>query len=185
MHMMRTDDIYRELRGILGGYIKKRVRNSADAEDLLQEVFIKIHLNLHLLNNKQSLKSWIFTLTRNTITDHYRKHRHELPSGEDIPEMIGEDSLEKGVELESCIHRFVGQLPDEYREIILDSEIKGIRQKDLVEKYHLAYPSVRSRVQRGRQKLKQMLNDCCALELDTRGNIMEAIPRQGKNLCII
>ena len=46
-------------------------------------------------------------------------------------------------------------------------------QKDLVDKYDLAYPSIRSRIQRGRDKLKQILLNCCNVEQDNRGNILE------------
>ena len=67
----------------------------------------------------------------------------------------------------------MNKLPDEYREIIIDVELNGVKQKDLAAKYDLAYPSIRSRVQRGREKLKQVLLDCCHIQWDNRGNILE------------
>ena len=74
----------------------------------------------------------------------------------------------------------ISLLPEEYRNIIIDSEIKGIKQKDLAEKYGMAYPSMRSRVQRGRERLKQLFYNCCHIETDRLGNVLEA---QSRNNC--
>ena len=71
----------------------------------------------------------------------------------------------------------MNQLPIEYKNIIIDVEINGVRQKDLASKYNLAYPSVRSRVQRGREKLKALLLECCAIEADNRGNVLDVASR--------
>lgn len=82
-----------------------------------------------------------------------------------------------------CLMNFVNQLPEEYRGILVDVEMKGEKQKDLASKYSIAYPSVRSRVQRGREKLKQILLDCCHIEWDNRGNILDvqSRPARAKN----
>jgi RNA polymerase sigma-70 factor (ECF subfamily) len=81
--------------------------------------------------------------------------------------------------LDKCLAGFIHELPDEYREIIIDSDLKGIKQKDLAGKYSLAYPSVRSRVQRGRSRLKEMLLTCCSITADSRGNIIEKSSKNG------
>ena len=66
----------------------------------------------------------------------------------------------------------------DYRDILYDSEINGIKQKDLAEKYGITYPTLRSTVQRGRAKLKAMLDECCKIETDNRGNVLECTPRE-------
>jgi RNA polymerase sigma-70 factor (ECF subfamily) len=95
----------------------------------------------------------------------------------DIPAAENQDSTQG---LDQCINRMIALLPDEYRDIIIDSEIKGIKQKDLADHYGLAYPSIRSRVQRGRERLKQLFYNCCHIETDSRGNVMNA---QSRNAC--
>ncbi|MES2680637.1 MAG: RNA polymerase sigma factor SigZ [Bacteroidota bacterium] len=179
---MEITAIHNEFHSVLNNYIVKRVNNRDDAKDLLQEVFIKIHGNLSGVDKKENLKSWLFAITKNTIIDYYRRNAQKtsFTSVDNITDGINEQDFDRSKELEKCIHRFIEQLPDEYREIIIDSEIKGIKQKDLAGKYDLAYPSVRSRVQRGRARLKEMFMDCCKIELDRRGNILEAIPKPGK-----
>lgn len=89
-----------------------------------------------------------------------------------------ETDLDTSEGLDCCLIKFIERLPEDYRDIIMDSEIHGIKQKDLTEKYSLAYPSIRSRVQRGRSKLKEMLLDCCSIELDRRGNIMNVTSKK-------
>jgi len=180
---MEVARIHNEFHSALNNYIAKRVNNKDDVQDLLQEVFIKIHGSLPAVNKKETLKSWLFTLTKNTIIDYYRKNsRKTTVTDLDVGKIQNgeEKEVDHTKELENCIHHFIDRLPDEYRDIILDSEIKGIKQKDLAEKYNLAYPSVRSRVQRGRAKLKDMFLDCCNIELDRRGNILEAVPKKKK-----
>jgi RNA polymerase sigma-70 factor, ECF subfamily len=179
---MEIAAIHRDFQGILRNYIAKRISNATDAEDILQEVFIKIHNSKASLSKAESLKSWIFTLTRNTIIDHYRKNgRKNIVLEESLTRHAGaEESDSEKVDLERCIHRFINELPEDYRQIIVDSEISGVRQKELAAKYDLAYPSVRSRVQRGRARLKEMFLECCKIEFDSRGNVMNAIPRKGK-----
>jgi RNA polymerase sigma-70 factor, ECF subfamily len=180
---MEITQIHQEFHTVLNNYISKRVNNSTDVEDLLQEVFIKIHGGMSTLHKGESLKSWLFTVTRNTIIDYYRKNgkKNVLLDENYLDENIAEESdVEPGADLQKCIHRFIDQLPDEYRGLIIDSELNGIKQKDLAGKYNMAYSSVRSRVQRGRSRLKEMFLDCCKIEMDRRGNIMDATPKGKK-----
>ena len=173
---MELAALYTEFRGVLLNYIRKKVANSHDAEDILQNTFIKVATNIDSVNRPEKLQSWIFTITRNNINDYYRKK-----SGSSSIEL--EDGLSQNTSEEEyndvtkglgcCMMKFLNQLPAEYRDVLIDVELNGIKQKDLVDKYDLAYPSIRSRIQRGRDKLKQILLNCCNVEQDNRGNILE------------
>ena len=66
------------------------------------------------------------------------------------------------------------------KEVVLEKRILTPAQKDLAEKYRMAYPSMRSRVQRGRERLKQLFYNCCHIETDALGNVLSA---QGKTDC--
>ena len=180
---MEVAGIYKQFHSELLNYIKSKIRSHEDAEDILQNVFIKISSNLDKLTEDVKLKNWIFTITRNAIIDYYRINASKKKLGvneeitDDIPEHEDSDST-KG--LDQCMSSMIGLLPDEYREIIVESEIKGVKQKDLAEKYGVAYPSMRSKVQRGRERLKELFHNCCHIETDNLGNIIDA---QGKNDC--
>jgi RNA polymerase sigma-70 factor (ECF subfamily) len=179
---MEVKSIHHEFHKLLSNYISVRINDRDDAADVLQEVFIKIALRLSALTNKEKLKSWIFAITRNAITDYYRKNAGRINSGitDTIMDETADDSDTDTTQgLDRCLQSFIGNLPAEYRDIIIDSEIQGIKQKDLAVKYNLAYPSVRSRVQRGRTRLKEMFVECCKIETDSRGNILEVAPKTG------
>jgi RNA polymerase sigma-70 factor (ECF subfamily) len=180
---MEVTTIYKQFHSDLLGYVKGKVRSREDAEDILQNVFIKISSNIDKLTEDVKLKSWIFTITRNAIIDYYRVNATKKKVA--VPEEIDENILElddpdptKG--LDQCMNSMISLLPEEYRDIIIDSEIKGIKQKDLADKYEMAYPSMRSRVQRGRERLKQLFYNCCHIETDKHGNILAA---QGRTDC--
>jgi RNA polymerase sigma-70 factor (ECF subfamily) len=178
---MEINTIHNQFYNLLGNYIKARVNNSDDAADILQEVFIKVNDKLGLLTDENKIKNWIFIITRNTIIDYYRKNSHNQKSeltNRMIDEIVHETDLDDTQGLDCCLKNFILRLPEEYRDIIMDSEIYGIKQKELTQKYNLAYPSVRSRVQRGRTRLKEMLLDCCRIELDSRGNIMSVTSKK-------
>jgi RNA polymerase sigma-70 factor (ECF subfamily) len=180
---MKIEKIHAEFHNLLYQYIVSRVKEKEDAADVLQEVFIKISSKLDTLSNGAKLKGWIFAITRNAIIDYYRKKAGNIStdiSDEIADELMAEADTDMTKGLDKCIVGFIQELPDEYRGIIIDSEIKGVKQKDLAGKYNLAYPSVRSRVQRGRTRLKEMLLNCCSITTDSRGNILE---RSSKNGC--
>ena len=179
---MKIDKIHAEFNSLLYQYIAARIKDRDDAADVLQEVFIKIASKLGSLADGSKLRSWIFAITRNAIIDYYRKNsadnRTDL-TDKIADEMMAETDVDMTMGLDKCLKGFIHELPDEYREIVIDSEIKGIKQKDLAGKYNLAYPSVRSRVQRGRGRLKELLLTCCSIKADSRGNIIEKSAKNG------
>ena len=180
---MEVGTIYTQFHTELLRYVKSKVRSVEDAEDILQNVFIKITSGIDKLSEDVKLKSWIFTITRNSIIDYYRVNANKknvITSDEinkDIPELDNDDST-KG--LDQCMGSMISLLPDEYREVIIESEINGVKQKELADKYGIPYPSMRSKVQRGRERLKQLFHNCCHISTDVRGNIIDA---HGKGNC--
>jgi RNA polymerase sigma-70 factor, ECF subfamily len=173
-------EIYSQFSRSLLAYIRSKIRCKEDAEDILQNVFIRIASHINTLSEKEKLKSWIFTITRNAIIDYYRANNkaQSAPFDESFLEHLEDDQTADSTQgLEHCLHSMINLLPEEYKSIIIDAELKGEKQKDLATKYNMAYPSMRSRVQRGRERLKQLLYNCCHIKTDTRGNIISA---QGK-----
>lgn len=177
---MEVATIYSQFHQALLGFIKSKVNNHHDAEDILQNVFVKISTGINDLSRKEKLQSWIYSITRNSIIDYYRTAgRSKGISSDDITDtFVLEEYNDSTKGLECCVMNFINQLPPEYKNIIIDVELNGAKQKDLVSKYQLAYPSIRSRVQRGREKLKAILLECCSIEADTRGNILNVVSPQ-------
>lgn len=180
---MELEQLYVDLRGTLLDYIGSKVANKHDSEDILHNTFIKIATNLNAGNRPGKLRNWIFTVTKNNIADYYRA---KATSGNTVvnEELIDQSPIEEYIDatkgLDCCLMNFVNQLPEEYRDILVDVEVNGVKQKDLIDKYGLAYSSIRSRVQRGREKLKNILLECCKIQADNRGNILEV---ESRNRC--
>ena len=152
-------------------YVKKRVNSLEDAEDLTQEVFYK--LSKSEINDVESVKSWVYTIARNTITDYYRKKK--FPTTNEVEELVFYDELddENAVEeLSQCVTQFVNELPEDYRSIIVLSELEEIPQKEIAERLDMNYVTVRSKVQRGRKKLKGIFSDCCNITQGGKGSIL-------------
>lgn len=173
----------------LRGYIRTRVRDHAAAEDILQEVFLKAQKRMGQLESVEKLSGWLFLIARNAVTDYHRaaaakaKVTAELPEELEVPEQTEEPALENPHALRESFRRMVFSLPEPYKEAIVLTEYEGLTQKELAERLGISFSGAKSRVQRGREKLKEALLECCALELDRRGNVIECEPRGGKCKC--
>ncbi|PKA84176.1 RNA polymerase sigma (SigZ) subunit [Ulvibacter sp. MAR_2010_11] len=168
-----------QLYNPLLGYVRSRVRNQEDAEDITQEVFFKLAKSNN--NGIDNLKSWVYTIAKNTITDYYRKRQLETYSIEKDVYFDSDPIDDAGLELSDCIRAFVNQLPEEYRDIMILSELKDIPQKEIASRLNINYVTVRSKVQRGRKKLKQLLEGCCSILQGGKGSIMGFESKTGTN----
>jgi RNA polymerase sigma-70 factor (ECF subfamily) len=168
--------IWEESRVRLKNFIARKINNPADAEDVLQNVFFKIQRNIHRLENEEKLYPWIYQLTRNAIIDYYRESKNHLTDSDAVlNEIAAEMSGKKDAEEEvlQWLVPMIGELPDIYREALLLSDIEGMTQKELSEKLFISLSGAKSRVQRGREHLKKALLDCCQLEFDRAGQIVD------------
>jgi RNA polymerase sigma-70 factor, ECF subfamily len=170
-----TEQAWEAFHAPLYRFIRRRVADEATAEDLLQDVFLKIHQHKSLLKDVRRLESWIYQITRNLIIDHYRSHRQPMTSldaGEvlDLLEDLPDDDIVG--ELLPCVRAMVLSLPDQDRQALILTEYQGLTQKELGERLGLSFSGAKSRVQRAREKLRQMLLACCHFELDRRGHVI-------------
>jgi len=177
---MKTDTqtVWEDFSGALKGFILSRVRDRESAEDILQEVFLKIHSGLANLENPSGLKAWLYAVARNATIDHIRKRRNDL-SLEELPEESTADSSDPAPsadEFEPCLRALAERLPELYREPILLSEFEGTTHKEAGKILGLSPSAAKSRVRRGREKLKDLLLACCRFEFDRNGNIAEVGP---------
>ena len=158
-------------------FIRKRVADAHDAEDLLQEVFIRVHQGLCCLREWSRLESWIYQLTRNLIIDYYRRRRpsaeipDDLPS-EEIP--VEGDPLAR---LAGSLKEMIEALPEHYRQALIMTEYQGLSQKALADALGISFSGAKSRVQRARAKLRDMFLACCHFELDRAGRVIDYYER--------
>jgi len=165
-----TENIWHEYQSRLAAFIRRKVGEDA-VDDLLQDVFMKIHLRIGSLKDDTKLESWLYQITRNAITDYYRTKRIsvELPEWLEQPQPE-EESIRK--ELSACLEPMVRELPDKYRNAIQLSEMENQTQQEVAELEGISLSGAKSRVQRGRVILKTMLNDCCQFEINHKNQIV-------------
>ncbi len=153
-------------------YLLRRVKNRHDADDLLQEIFIKIHLKLPTLTRQESLPAWVWQLTRHTLLDHYKKHR-PAHSPVDQAEYLPTESMPQDFNqaMAECIRPFIDLLPPAQREALKLADLEMLSQKKLAEQWGISHSGAKSRVQRARGDLQDLFLQCCAIEADGYGNI--------------
>lgn len=181
-----TEAAWHELHGRLLSFLRARVRNDADAEDLLQDVFKRIHENAHRLAEVESVTAWIFRVTRNAIIDFHRARARRpeilVDSVDDVGDAVAaaddDDTGAARAELTACIVPLLARLPERYREPVTLTELDGLPYKEAADRMGLSLPAMKSRVSRGRSKLKDVLLDCCHIELDRRRSIASVEPRE-------
>jgi RNA polymerase sigma-70 factor, ECF subfamily len=144
-----TDQVWGDFTAQLRRFIAGRVRNEADAEDVLQEVFIKIHRGLDKLEDRSRLHSWVYQVTRNAIIDHYRKGNDEaVEFTSELPDVRAEEGGGEEVESEvaAWLRPMMEELPEKYREALLLTDIEGLTQKELAERLDISLSGAKSRV---------------------------------------
>jgi RNA polymerase sigma-70 factor, ECF subfamily len=171
-------DLWEEFSSTLLAFIRKRVDDPQDAEDILQEVFLKIHNRIETLQDQERLVPWLYQITRNTIIDHYRKQRALAELPEDLVEEPEPIESEPAAQLAAGLRSFMACLPPKYRQAVALTELEGLKQAELAQRLGLSVSGAKSQVQRGRQLLREALLDCCHFEFDRRGNLRDYIPRQ-------
>jgi RNA polymerase sigma-70 factor (ECF subfamily) len=154
-------------------FILRRVPDPHSAEDILQDVFLKIHTHIDTLRTQERLTSWIYQITRNAIADYYRAQRPTAELAETLP--VADELADNDVvhELSPCVAAMVAALPEAYREALRLTEYQGISQKALGERLGISFSGAKSRVQRARAKVKEQLLDCCHFQFDRVGRIID------------
>lgn len=186
-----TETVWRDLRGPLLNFITRRVSDRDSAEDILQDVMLRIHRHADELTDGWAVGAWIHAIARNAITDHYRRAvvRREQPTGSELelerPTPPGPEPgpAEARAELAACLEPLLAQLPAIYREALQLTDLDGLTQADAAAHVGLTTSGLKARVQRGRTQLKALLTRCCEIELDRRGGILDYQPHNDNCAC--
>jgi len=182
--LLSSDRIWNEYRTRLYRFTLNRINDPVSAEDIVQDVLAKALEHLDELEDQQKIFPWIYQITRNAIIDYYRKHRltEEFDEALIIQDFdMKKEDVEK--DLARCMMPLLKRLPPHYREAVILSEIEGLTQKEVAAKQGLSLSGAKSRVQRGRQKLKTVLLECCKIERGHRGSIIGYKPNQKCSDC--
>ncbi len=169
---MDIEQLWSEYRTSLKAFLQARVSNPADVDDLLQDILIKAYKNLDSVNSKSSLKSWLFQIANHTVIDFYRKNRTFDTLN---PDQLKHDDQAENIEqeLSRCVEPFIKALPKQTCELLTAIDLNGVSQKDWAAKHGMSYSTLKSRVQKGRQQLRELFEDCCRFSLDQQGHVID------------
>jgi RNA polymerase sigma-70 factor (ECF subfamily) len=175
--------VYDQFRGPLKSFIAKRIRDENLAEDLLHDVFLKIHNRIDSLAEPDNLAAWIYRIARNSIIDSYRKQSPIID--ESVTDLDLEQKLptETPDDLNRVVQSIIEKLPDQDKEILLMSDFQGIKQVEIAERYGISLSAAKSRIQRARKKLKELLLECCHFEFDRYGTVFDYHPKNCTKCC--
>jgi RNA polymerase sigma-70 factor (ECF subfamily) len=173
---------WNEIEQRLRPYVARRVASSADVDDILQDIFVRMHRGLPDLRDEESFGGWVYSIAQNVIMDagRYGARRPAVPMAH-VPDVSEGDSADLGDELRAglgaCVALFVARLPSPYREAVTLTELQGLTQKAAAELLDISLPGMKSRVQRGREKIREMFEECCRVSVDCRGRVLDCEPR--------
>lgn len=167
------ENIWIDLNGELFKFIYSRVNDQHATKDILQEVFVKIQLNINQLKNTSKLTSWVYQITRNTIIDYYRKSKKGTESIENLDFPEQEDTNLDYLKLSDCINQKIGALSEKHKQAIVLTAFKDYSQKELAERLKISYSGTKSRIQKARDILKEDLLNCPRVEIDTSGKLID------------
>ena len=175
--MTTIETLWRNTSDQLLSFIRSRVNEPTQAEDILQDVFLKMYERIHTLRDDQKLESWMYQIARNAITDHYRKQKPTDALPDQIPTEPTTNDITSRQEMATWLLPVIAMLPNTYRDPVYLSEIEGWSHQQVADHLDLSLSATKSRVRRGKLLIKEALTDCCQFEFDQRGRVIDYEPR--------
>jgi RNA polymerase sigma-70 factor (ECF subfamily) len=159
-----------------------RLTGKYEAEDLSQDVFIKVERGLKNFRGESKLSTWIYRIATNTAVDRMRNPSFKyIASGGFTSEPIQKDDSDTEdkdlftgekvestdqqfvrKEMNSCIRNFIENLPENYKTVVILSELEGLKNKEIAEILNLSLDTVKIRLHRARAQLRKKLESNCS-----------------------
>lgn len=184
--LMEFQTIFNEYQPKIFRYLVRLV-GPLEAEDLTQEVFLKVNRGLTGFRGEAKISTWLFRIATNAAVDLRRRKGLESGLLLALPEEADDDPLEaqpftapkgclqKGIEereMNACIRGLLERLPEKYRTILLLSEVEGFSDKEISEILGHPLSTVKMRLHRGKERLRALLNKNCVISLDNRNEFV-------------
>lgn len=173
------------LRGAVRRFIGSRVKNPAVADDLTQDVFLKVMRQFAHVRDPRRIMGWVFQIARNEVADHFRRARptEEFSEERDAVPLDGFPVTDREeVRLRDALARYirdvVNSLPPPYREALLLTDYEGLSQVELAARIGLSVSAAKSRVQRARLMAREIIDRCCHFEVDRYGRVIACQAKQ-------
>jgi RNA polymerase sigma-70 factor (ECF subfamily) len=184
----QLDAGWTQMFALLRSFIAGRVGNHEVAADIAQDVLVR-SIAAGALDRVENPTAWLYRSARNAVNDHYRtRHIHE-PLDEVAaalwpePSPVDDRPNEATRELAQCVRPLLAQLPEIYRDALDRVDLAGHSHHHAAAELNISTSGMKSRVQRARRQLKQLLTDCCAVQVDRLGAVTSYKPNIGTCGC--
>ena len=166
-------DISQQFYNHLRAFIRTKIENPEDASDILQDSLYKAQLNIHLLKEDSKFNSWLYQIIRNSIIDFYRKKSVTIDSDNiNIADEYWTLDDNDNEQISKCLKSLIQELPKEYREPLQLYELNEMSQEEISVHISLSVSGTKSRIQRARKKLRDIILQCCKVNTDKYGNVV-------------
>jgi len=158
--------------------VRKKIGHQDDCHDIMQEVYLKILINLNKIEQAANISAYLVTLTNNAVIDHFRRTKTK-GYVEGVHEAGTETQIEKDQSLQladCCLRPMIESLPGIYRDALVKTELEEMKHKDYAELAGISLSNAKIRVQRAKEKLKEIIIQCCSYDFDKYGNIIDCHP---------
>lgn len=161
----------------LRGYLRHRLGVAQDADDLLQDIFIKALRQGSRFCSVENARAWLFQVARNALADRLRVAREHVPLPDELASPESEPAPRVD-DLARCLPRALADLSEADRLAITLCDLEGQPQQTLADRLGLTLPGAKSRVQRARARLKKRLEEGCQVRFDESGKVCCFVPRK-------
>jgi RNA polymerase sigma-70 factor (ECF subfamily) len=180
-HRAELDESWIDTLDRLQAFVAARVDDRELAADITQDVIVR-SIASGALERVDNPAAWLYRSARNAVIDHYRTRRQHISlEGLDAwPEQDADDVPNDATrELSRCLQPMLDRLPDAARDALVRVDVDGETQLRVARELGLSLSGMKSRVQRARRDLKDLLEQCCAVDVDRRGRIADYRPTTG------
>lgn len=186
MTMTELEPTWSAVDGAVRGFLTRRLRgDAATADDLTQEVFLRLRRSLGDLRDAEALGGWVMRIARSVLIDHLRRRTPTTTIDGMEPlqaEAPGEDPGDLAM-LATWLRGQLDALPAHEADALRLTDVEGLTMSQAAERLGIGLPALKARVRRGRARLRVALDACCAVILDGRGRPTDCEPRQGCSDC--
>jgi RNA polymerase sigma-70 factor, ECF subfamily len=169
-------NIFKSFDSSIHALICKKVNHQDYCHDILQEVYIKVMQNIDKVEKADNQRSYLLRIADNAVTDYFRNRKNkDLKELKDTETLIDKSvAIDKSIQLaDCCLRPMIDQLEKNYRDALIFTELEGLTQKQFAHRVGISPANAKIRVHRARQKLKEVIINCCNYSFDKFGNVVD------------
>jgi len=162
---------HRELKA----YLAHRLADPASADDLLQDVFLRTLRQGEAFCRIENQRAWLFEVARNAVTDYLRLAKPQVPLPDDLIHEVAD--AEPVDALAGCMERVLRELCEADADVIKHCDLGGMKLQAYADSRGLTLPGVKSRIQRARRRMRDLIVRNCQVRFDDGGRVCCHVPR--------